>query len=67
MRILGKQTALVLCDQQVTEKLVSRQLFSGISEVAYVEDVVRNSIAGCDILEFILDQKERHSAMAQRR
>lgn len=50
MKILGKRTADVLSDEQVTRKLRSGDLFIGLSEVAHVKEVVRYSVAASEVL-----------------
>lgn len=54
LKILGKQTASILSDDQVTKKLKSGDLFIGLSEVAHVKEVVRNSVYACEILQDFL-------------
>lgn len=55
MKFLGKRTADILPSEQVTQKLASGELLIGMSEVAHVEEVVRKSIAACDVLQELLD------------
>lgn len=50
MKILGKRTADILSDDQVTRKLKSGDLFVGLSEVAHVKEVVRCSVAASGVL-----------------
>lgn len=54
MKFLGKRTANVLTDDQVTKKLTSGDLFIGMSEVAHVKEVMRNSVAACQVLQEFL-------------
>ena len=54
MKFLGKRTADLLSDEQVTKKLTSGDLFIGMSEVAHVKEVVQNANAACDILQEFL-------------
>lgn len=54
MKFLGKRTADILTDDQVTKKLTSGDLFIGMSEVAHVKEVVQNSIAASHILQKFL-------------
>ena len=54
MKFLGKRTADILSDDQVTKKLLSGDLFIGMSEVAHVKEAVHNSKAACQILQALL-------------
>jgi hypothetical protein len=55
MKFLGKRSADILSDDQVTKKLTSGDLFIGMSEVAHVKEVVRYSVAACHVLQEFLD------------
>ena len=55
MKFLGKRTAEVLTDDDVTFKLKSGTLFVGISEVAHVKETVRNSTTAFDNLQRLLE------------
>lgn len=55
MKFLGKRAADILSDDQVTKKLISGDLFIGMSEVAHVKEVVRYSVSACDVLQELLD------------
>ena len=54
MKFLGKRTADVLSDEQVTKKLLSGDLFIGMSEVAHVKEAVQNSVVACQTLQTLL-------------
>ena len=54
MKFLGRRTADVLSDEQVTNKLISGDLFIGMSEVAHVKEAVQNSAAACQTLQALL-------------
>lgn len=54
MRFLGKRTASIVSDEQVTKTLASGELLVGISEVGHVHEIVRNSVDGSEVLQNIL-------------
>lgn len=54
MKFLGKRTADILSSELVTKKLASGDLLIGISEVAHVQEVVRNSVAASHVLQDLL-------------
>lgn len=56
MQFLGKRSAAVLTDDEVTLKLKSGTLFVGITEVAHVKETVQNSAKGFEVLRQLLEQ-----------
>ncbi|KAL9125924.1 MAG: hypothetical protein Q9217_004945 [Psora testacea] len=54
MKFLGKRTASIVSDEQLTKKLMSGELFVGISEVGHVYEIIRNSVAGFEGLQNLL-------------
>ena len=54
MKFLGKRTADVLSDEGVTKKLLSGDLFIGMSEVAHVQAAVQSSRKTCQTLQVLL-------------
>ena len=54
MKFLGTQTALIVSDVQVTQKLASGELLVSISEVNHVKEIVQNSKIAFDVLQTLL-------------
>ena len=55
MKFVGKRTADILSDDQVTKKLTSGDLFIGLSEVTHVKEVVQYSVAASNVLQEFFD------------
>ena len=55
MEFLGKRSAAILTDDEVTFKLKSGTLFVGISEVSHVKDTVRNSAREFEVLKGLIE------------